>query len=242
MQKPVALLWAAIVLTGASAPTSRADVPADDWADHPGGRDRAAVRADDDAPTAEFSLGLGYSRINFTGSPPLIDGRDCVHVEPILSIAPFAAVPPLRLGAAVGWSVAVDDTRGAVIANDGGPIWASNSDVAFMLFEPELRLSWRQPFGPDGFYFIEPGVAAGAAIGWLDVAGAALPGSSGNGDFTETDASFEWKVFLRAGLPFSNGLAGVEASYMSAGRMEFADDIRGEPNELYVGIFGSLQF
>ena len=108
-----------------------------------------------------------------------------------------------------------------------------------------MRLSWRQPFGPDGLYFIEPGIAAGAAIGWLDVAGRAVPGGSStdaNSDFTDTDASFQWKVFLRAGVPFSNGLAGIEASYMRAGRLEFADDIGGKPSEFYIGIFGALQF
>ena len=151
-------------------------------------------------------------------------------------------MPQLRVGAAFGFSAAVDDTRGALFSNDGGLVWASSSDVAFMMFEPELRLSWRQPLGNDGFFFIEPGVAAGAAIGWLDVSGSADPATGGDADFTDTDASFQWKVFLRAGLPFSTGLAGIEASYMSAGRLEFADDIRGDPSEFYVGIFGAIQF
>ncbi len=245
MRAPVVRLCAAIILSGAATSRLAAAEPPADRADDPFWYSEPRRGLNEYDPVWEFSLGLGYSRVEFEGSPPLVDGRDCVHAEPVLSVSPFAAVPQLRLGAAVDWSTAVDETRGAVVSDDGGLVVATSSDISFMLFEPEVRLSWRQPFGPDGFYFIEPGVAAGAAIGWLDVAGRAVPGggsTAANADFNDTDASFQWKVFLRAGLPFSNGLAGIEASYMRAGRLEFADDIGGKPSEFYIGIFGALQF
>jgi hypothetical protein len=232
----VALLLSGAVtsrLGAAEPPPDRADDPS--WYSDPR---HAQVEYD---PTWEFSLGLGYSRVEFKDSPPLVDGRDCFHAEPVLSVAPFSAVPQLRLGAAVGWTLAVDDTKGAVISGGNGLVIATSSDVNFMLFEPELRLSWRQPFGPDGLYFIEAGAAAGAAVGWLDVSGQDQA-TAADADITDTDASFEWKVFLRAGLPVSNGLAGIEASYMRAGRIDFSDDIGGDPSEFYIGIFGSLQF
>jgi hypothetical protein len=245
VRKLAVLIGATAALSG-FLPAAFGDAPAADpsadWSDSPAAYSRGPDRREYD-PVWEFSLGLGYSRVEFDGDPPLVDGRDCLHAEPVLSVSPFAAAPQLRLGAAVGWTIAVDETRGAVVSDDGGLVAATSSDVSFMLFEPELRLSWRQPLGPDGFYFIEPGVAAGAAVGWLDVAGRDPSGTgTGSVDFTETDASFQWKVFLRAGIPFSNGLAGLEASYMRAGRLQFADDIGGEPSEFYIGIWGALQF
>ena len=241
MRVQTRLLWITCFVAAACGGAIAADPPADDWADHPG----AWAHADDaeHEPRAEFSLGIGYSRIEFDGSPALIDNRDCIHFEPVLSYVPLADVPQLRIGAALGWSAAVDDTRGAIVSNDGGLVAATTSDVSFMMFEPELRLSWRQPLDRDGNYFIEPGVGAGAAIGWLDVAGSAVaPATDNNASFSDTDTSFEWKVFVRAGLRMTTGFAGIEASYMSAGRLEFADDIHGEPSEFYVGIFGAIQF
>jgi hypothetical protein len=203
----------------------------------------AARAADGDDPRGEFALGIGYARITLDGGGPLLEGRDALHFEPIVSFPPVPDLPQLRLGGAVGWSIAVDETRGAAVSRDGNLFIATTSDVTFMLVEPELRLSWRQPFAEDTF-FIEPGVAAGAAIGWLDVGDSASDHAdpADANAFTDWDASFQWKVFLRAGGRFSNGMAGIEASYMRAGRLEFADNLRGDPEEFYVGIFGSLQF
>ena len=218
--------------------------PPPDWADNPAAWADAGVEADEEPDfRTEFALGIGYSRIEFEGSPALIDNRDCIHFEPVLSFSPLPRVPQLRLGGAVGWSLAVDDTRGAVISGGNGLIVATTSDVSFMMFEPELRLSWRQPLDRAGDVFIEPGVAAGAAIGWLDVSDAAAAGPAvTDTDVDDTDTSFQWKVFLRAGVRMATGFAGVEASYMRAEQMEFADDVRGEPSEFYVGVFGAIQF
>ena len=195
-------------------------------------------------PQGEFALGIGYTRINLEGGGPLLEGRDGIHFNPVVSIAPFEAVPQLRLGAAVGGSLAVDETRGAAVSNDGGLFVVTSSDVTFALLEPELRVSWRQPLGEDGGSFIEPGVAAGAAVGWLDVGDGddETPDVADENAFSEWDSSFQWKVFLRAGTRVSDGVAGIEVSYMTAGRLEFADDLGGEPEEFYFGIFGALRF
>jgi hypothetical protein len=245
VRKQVVLFGAVAVLAGPfltlAFGAEPAPAPNPDFADSPRFYGDHPPVADEEGPTWEFALGIGYSRVEFDGSPALIDGRDCLHLEPVLSVAPFAAIPQLRMGAAVGWTIAVDNTKGAIISGDNGLIVATSSDVAFMLFEPELRLSWRQQFGPHGLYFIEAGAAAGAAVGWLDVSGQTVD-TGADSDLNETDAGAQWKVFLRAGLPVSNGLAGIEASYMRAGRLEFSDDIRGDPSEFYIGIFGSLQF
>ena len=202
--------------------------------------------ADDDEPARpEWAQRLRRERI----------ARNWSQADAVQAMRTFSAVPlpdgrslqQLAIGGRTRLVVAGvgRDPAALVESNEdtSGPLTlVGTSDVAFMMFEPELRLSWRQPLGNDGFFFIEPGVAAGAAIGWLDVSGSADPATGGDADFTDTDASFQWKVFLRAGLPFSTGLAGIEASYMSAGRLEFADDIRGDPSEFYVGIFGAIQF
>jgi hypothetical protein len=241
-RKSLVRLCASIVIAGALAPAAFAAEPAPppDLADSPTYYAERPVE-EDFRPPWEFSLGLGYARVEFDNSPPLIDGRDCLHFDPVFSVAPLEAVPQLRLGAAVGWTFAVDDTKGAIISGDNGLIIATSSDVVFMLFEPEARVSWRQPFGPGGLYFLEAGAAAGGVIGWLDVSGQSAT-TGADQDLDETAGNYQWKVFLRAGMPVSNGLAGIEASYMRGGRLEFSDDIHGEPNEFYIGVFGALQF
>jgi hypothetical protein len=203
----------------------------------------AHAAEENDRLFAEFSLGVGYTRMNVDGATSLLEGRDGIHLEPVLSFAPLEDVPQLRFGAAVGWSVALDEVSGAFITREGESFLATSSDVTFMLFEPELRLSWRQPLG-DGDFFIEPGVAAGAVVGWLDVGddNDTTPGPADANSFDDTDVAFQWKVFLRAGMRVPNGLAGIEASYMMASDLEFSDNLRGDPSEVYVGIFGALQF
>ena len=200
--------------------------------------------ADEPGYDAEFSLGIGYSRITFDGGGPLLEGRDSIHINPVVSFSPLPDVPQLRLGGAVGWSIALDDTRGAVVSNDGGLFFASTSDVTLMLLEPELRLSWRQPLGDEGGSFVEAGAAAGGAFGWIDVGDPRdlTPGEADANAFSEWDGSFQWKAFLRAGTRVGDGVAGIEAHYLRAGELEFADNLRGDPEEFYFGIFGALRF
>ena len=246
MKKRAFAILALVLAGGVFGPTASADPADDEWWVGPESADQGptydAHGHVDQGPPAEFSMGIGYSRVEFKSSPDLIDNRDCLHLEPTLTVAPFERLPQLRIGGAVGWTAALDDTSGAIISNGGGLVVATSSDVAFMIFEPELRVSWRQPLGKDHNFFLEPGAAAGAAIGWLDVDGHPAEGSTADADFSETDASFEWKVFLRAGVHVTGGIAGIEASYMRAERLHFTDDISGEPSEFYIGIFGALQF
>lgn len=220
------------------------DKPASDgWAYEEWGPEETWYYEGEPVPRWEFALGVGYARVNFEGDAPLVDDRDTLHLEPVLTVAPLDQLRQLRLGAGLGWSMALDDTKGAFISHDGELVAVASADTTFMLFEPDLRLSWRQPLDRDGNSFVEFGGAAGAAIGWLDV---------GDEDdevtdpdevtFSETDTSFQWRVFLRAGMRVDNGFAGIEASYMRAGDLTFADDVSGEAEEFYIGIFGALQF
>lgn len=195
-------------------------------------------------PHGEFALGIGYTRIDFDDGGALLEGRDGIHFNPVVSFAPFEGLRQLRLGAGVGWSIALDDTRGALVSRDGQLFFASSSDVTFMLLEPELRVSWRQWFGEDEAFYVEPGVAVGAAFGWLDVGDSTddPPSPADDNSFSDWDGGFAWKAFLRAGTRVSDGLAGIEMHYMAAERLEWGDDLGGDPEEFYIGIFGSLRF
>ena len=191
----------------------------------------------------EFAFGAGYSRVNFDSDSPLIHGRDCLHLDPFVSFSPIERLPQLRLGAAVGFSAALDDTRGQLITSGGETFFVSGSDANLLLFEPELRVSWRQTFGQDKLCFVEAGVAGGGVIAWLstgngDASGSGTPRS----DFEDTEASWSARAFVRLGIPVTGGIAGLEASYLRGGKMKFADAVRGDLEEYYVGIFGALKF
>ena len=202
-----------------------------------------ARAADGDAPDAEFLLGIGYARVNFDDDVVgLVDDRDGIYFDPVFSAAFFDAVPQLRLGAAVGVFVALDDVRGGVIVDDGEATAISGGDTSFVLAEPELRVSWRQPFGEDDVAFLEAGAGAGGVFGFLDAGDGHEEEGADDGDLEETDGALMARVFLRLGFQVTGGLAGIEASYMRGGKMEFGDAVGGEVEEYYLGIFGALKF
>ena len=191
----------------------------------------------------EFSLGIGYARVVFDGDDTL-DDVDAVHFDPVLSFAPLQALPPLRLGAAVGFTVSLDDVGGSVSSGgDDGLVIIGAGDSALLLFEPELRLSWRQPLGSEEVgFFVEPGVAGGGTFAWLDFDDEAVAEAGGSDDPDEWDATFHGRAFLRAGLRVSGGIAGLEAGYLRGGEIDFGGDAGGEVEEFYIGIFGALKF
>jgi hypothetical protein len=193
---------------------------------------------------SEFSLGVGYTRMEFEGATILVDDRDGVHLDPYVSFAPFQGLPQLRLGGAVGFSFAVDDVRGALVSDDsGGTLFVSGDDVSLMLFEPELRIAWRQALAKDEAFFVEAGVGGGAVIGWLS-AGDGEGGADGAGDaeLDETEATWMGRGFVRLGAHVTSGIVGIEGSYLRGGRLDFTDGAAGDVSEFYVGIFGALTF
>ena len=192
----------------------------------------------------EFALGVGYTRINVEGAEVLVDDRDGVHFDPYVSFAPLERLPQLRLGGAVGFSVAVDDVRGAFVSGeDGGTLFVSGDDVSFMLFEPELRVAWRQSLAEGEAFFVEAGVGGGAVIGWLSAGdGEGDDSGAADAELDETDATWMGRAFLRVGAHVTSGIVGLEASYLRGGRLDFADGAAGDVSEVYVGIFGALTF
>ena len=191
----------------------------------------------------EFSLGVGYTRMNFDGDSPLVDDRDGVHFDPVFSLAPIERLPQLRLGAAFGISFAVDDTRGAFVSDEeGGTLFIEGDDTSLMLFEPELRIAWRQSLAEGEAVFVEAGVGGGGVIGWLSAGDDASVTDPDDAEIDEVDAAFMGRAFVRVGAHVTSGIVGVEASYMVGGNLDFADGIGGDVSEFYVGIFGALSF
>jgi len=74
------------------------------------------------APALEFSMGVGYANLSL-GSNSALDSADALRFEPALSVSPFARLPQLRIGGAVGVSMVLDNSGSAVIINNGGLIF-----------------------------------------------------------------------------------------------------------------------
>jgi len=193
------------------------------------------------ASDGEFLLGAGYTRINFEGSNVLIDDRDGIHIDPVFSFVPLDDVPQLRLGAGVGFSAALDNVRGATVIDGSDTFFVSGDDATLFLFEPEVRVSWRSEFGEGNLYFIEAGVGGGAVIGWLQ-AGDGDVGGPDDADLDVADVTPMGRVLLRAGVRLTGGLAGIEASYLRGGSLDFAEGVEGDIGEFYFGIFGAVKF
>ena len=197
------------------------------------------ARAQDGVPPGEFSLGIGYAHLSIGDSgSSVLDSEDALRFDGALSYAPFPQVSQLRIGAAVGVSLVLDDSERAIISN-GGLVIVGSSEIPLYLVEPEFRVSWQQFFGRGRHFYIEPGVGVGGVIGNLSLD--ADDTSSGE-SFSESDAAFSARAFLNVGFRATGGFAGLQASYMRGGDLEFAENARGEVEQLYVGFFGCLRF
>ena len=130
----------------------------------------ALARADDEnGPQPEFLLGVGYSRVVFSGGGIVLNDEDAVHFDPALTFAPFESLPQLRVGGDVGFTAGLDDVGGSFSSGSGGAVAAVESNSELFLFQPEFVVSWRQPLGREdvGFY-LEPGVAVGGTFAWIN--------------------------------------------------------------------------
>jgi hypothetical protein len=232
---PAVLTLLALLLTSMSAPAQ----PPIGY-----GFEENAGYEEDSGFAPEFSLGIGYSRIVFSGTTGnVLDDMDAVHFNPALSFSPLRnALPQLRLGTGFGFSAALEDV-GGLISSGGGGVIILKGDTALYLFEPEVQLSWHQPLGPPEWgFFLEPGVAAGGVIGWIDADATAFHEAGGTGDPDEWDAVFSARVFLRGGLHMGAGFGGLEASWLRAQRLDFGDNTGGDLGQFYIGVFGAIRF
>ena len=182
---------------------------------------------------SDFAFGIGYAHIQLGSSSNEFHNMDALRIEPAISFSPFAKLSQLRLGGAFGVSMVLDSSSHAIISNNGTLIVHASADIPFLLLEPEFRVSWRQEF--DSGWFIEPGIGLGGAIGQLHL-------ESDTHSFEEWDANFAARAFLNVGFLVPGGIFGVQASYMRSGSIKFAQNVGGEINEFYIGVFGSLMF
>jgi hypothetical protein len=221
----VVLFTAACVLSSTPSPAIAQDPLADyDPATPPG--------------TTEFALGIGYAHIAIGDGE--LDSENAWRFDPSLSFSPIAGLPQLRVGAAVGFSLVADNSERTLIVNNGQLTITGSSDIPLWFLEPELRLSWRQYLGRQNEFFIEPGVAAGGTFGFLSIDDDL--DTAEDETFDESASTFSTRVFLRAGVRASGGFAGLEASYLRGGDMDFAENANGDLEQFYIGIFGALAF
>ena len=197
----------------------------------------ASPAADDPYDTpGEFSLGIGYAHLGIGGSDSLLDSEDALHFDAALMYSLIPDVPQLRLGFGFGVSMVLDDSERVIISGDNGLIIAGSSDVPLYLLEPEFRLSWQQYLGADQSFFIEPGIGVGWVFGNLNV------DTESGQSFDEWDSSVSARAFLNVGFQVEGGIAGIQASYMWADSLDFAENAGGEVEEFYIGFYGALRF
>ena len=191
-----------------------------------------------DLPPGEFALGIGYANISIGGSDSLLNSEDALRFDGVYSYAPFPNVPQLRLGAALGVDLVFDNSQFVFMSN-GGAVFAGSADIPLWTLEPEFRVSWQQFLGNDKRFYIEPGIGVGGVFANLNIDS---EDSASGQSFDEWESAFEARVFLNVGFMVSGGLAGVQASYMRGGTLDFADNASGEIEEFYIGFFGALRF
>jgi hypothetical protein len=182
---------------------------------------------------AEFSLSAGYAHIELDGSASPFDDRGGFRVEPRFTFW-GENLPQLKLGVGVGfsgYSKSIDDDDDFVVI-DGEVFFIESDDVeALSLITPEFQISWRQPLGGDGRWYVEPGVGVGAVIGnyWV--------GDWWDEDIDEWDATVSGRPFIRAGYQAKRWMAGLEVSYLFGGSLDFTDEVGGDITEFYAGGF-----
>jgi hypothetical protein len=191
---------------------------------------------DESALAPEFSFGIGWAHIAIDDS--VLDSEDAIRFDPAVSFAPIAKLPQLRLGAALGVSLVLDNSERAIVSN-GGVVIVGHSDVPLWFLEPELRASWRQYFGNQGQFFVEPGVAGGAIIGELHIEADDTAFGQSFDEWASTGAA---RAFLNVGARVTGGLAGLEVAYLRGGTLDFAENASGEVEQFYIGFFGAIRF
>jgi hypothetical protein len=189
----------------------------------------------------EFSLSAGYAHVSLDDtSIGEFAEQGGLRFEPRFSFAPWEQRPQLRVGLAMGFSGFYDETDGTAtfIDDDGDVIFADADDYEqLFLWTPEVQLSWRERWG-DG-WMIEGGVGVGAVIGFYS-AGEQFFDEFYDEDLSESDLTWSARPFVRTGYDNGRLTVGLEASYLWGGSLEFTDEIGGDVQEWYVGVFFSL--
>ena len=222
---------AVLVLLSAAAAVAHAQDGSDPWQEY-----YTTAPLGPETTTGEFAAGVGYAYVNVGGSDSPLDSGNALRFEFSASFSPVEDLPQLRLGGAIGLGMVFDNSDLAIVSA-GGVVVVGHSTIPLWLVEPEARLSWRQPLGEGGL-FVEPGVGAGALFASLSVDS---DDDFGGDSYDETDTGLFLRGFLNIGVNTGYGLTGVQISYAHADDLDLADNISGEVDEVYIGIYGVLR-
>ena len=194
----------------------------------------------------EFAFGAGYGHLFLDGSNAGdLDEQGGLNVNGRISwpITPSRGErrPELRFGVGVGLGFYADYDDD----DDGDDDFFEEEEVEvtqLTVISNELELSFRQPIARD--YYLEPGIAGQFMIGnfW------AGERTWWGGLWWDADEDENiWRVggggriFLRAAYQQERWSAGVEGSY-SYGWLDFGDDIGGDIQQGYIGVFFAHSF
>ena len=190
------------------------------------------------AADPEFAFSLGYSHISLDDTTIGEMGEaGGLRFETRYSWAPNEQQPKFRLGLGMGFSFFYDETDGsALFIDDDGDIVVADADdyEQVFLWTPELQLSWRERW--DNGWMLEGGVGVGGVVG-VYAAGDQFFDEFYDQDLNESDFTFFVRPFVRAAYRDEGFSVGLEASYMWGGSVEFTDEVGGDVEEWYVGVF-----
>src|SRR2546421_5810744 len=110
----------------------------------------------------ELDGSFGYSHVMLDAATTFHE-RDGMRIEPRFT---FGLTEHLRLGIGIGSSGYWHDISDSEVISVGNDvIIISGKSEALSLLEPEVLISWRQTFGREGEWFVEPGEGIGAVAG-----------------------------------------------------------------------------
>jgi hypothetical protein len=189
----------------------------------------------------EFGLSLGYSHDTLDSKNTGFNEQDGSRFEMRFSGAPIRDTPEFRLGIGVGFSYYEQDygEGDAFKINDQVIILTGSTFEQLSLIEPEIQVSWRQPF--TDWLWVEPGIGVGGVIGEYRT-GKLFGGTFFEPSSEDWDANFAVRPFMRVAFHHEALSVGAEASYLWCGNLDFTHDVHGELKELYVGAFLSISF
>ena len=190
----------------------------------------------------EFAFGVGYSHLFWDGSnTDALEEQGGVRfngrVSWPLTEATDERRPELRLGLGLGLAFYVSEQGGDVFEEDDVIFIDPDDFTQLTSIEPEVQLSLRLPVGYD--YYLEPGVGGTFMLGNY-VRGEEFFGFVDE-DLDRWAAGGGGRIFLRGAYRRERWSVGVEGSY-GYGWLHFGDDIGGDIQQGYLGLFYARRF
>ena len=198
------------------------------------------------AQDREFAFGIGYGHLFWDGSHTdelEEQGGFVMNGRVSWALTPDARPERPQLRAGVGLDLAFytsheDNGDDFVIIGDDVIITTADDYTQLTSIAPQVEIAWRQPV-IDEHWYVEPGLAGVFMIGNY---------TTGQEFFWFVDQDENrWnvggggKAFLRLAYTKDRWAVGAEGSY-SYGWLDFGDDIGGDIQQAYLGLFFSHKF